>query len=132
MKLFKLTAMMLVLSVAFCFGGAGIAAAGGGEDVYENEIDEETELSKDDIQSKDIKAFLEAAKEIQDIRGKYSKQIREAAEADELEQRYEELRGEAVEKMEQAIEAAGIDKETYRGIAYHLQEDENLLDRINE
>ncbi|MFW5958246.1 MAG: DUF4168 domain-containing protein, partial [Desulfosalsimonas sp.] len=107
-------------------------AAAGEDDVYENEIDKETELSKDDIESEDIEAFMKSAEEIQEIRAEYSEKILEAAEEDDADERYKELREEAVDKMVKAIEDTGIDEETYRGIAYHLQEDEELIDRINE
>lgn len=40
---------------------------------------------------------------------------------------YEDLRSEVVEEMQEAIEDAGLDEETYRGIGYHVQEDEELL-----
>ncbi|MFW6081460.1 MAG: DUF4168 domain-containing protein, partial [Desulfosalsimonas sp.] len=82
--------------------------------------------------SKDIKAFLKAAEDIQEIRAEYSEKISEATEEDDADERYKELRGEAVDKMVEAIEDAGLYKEIYRGIAYHLQEDEELIDRINE
>ncbi|MFW6271750.1 MAG: DUF4168 domain-containing protein [Desulfosalsimonas sp.] len=130
MKSFKLISIILILSVAFCIGGVGVAAAGE-DDVYENEIDKETELSKDDIEGEDIEAFINAAEEIQEIRAEYSEKIRKAAEEDDADERYKELREEAVDKMVEAIENNGIDEEVYRGIAYHLQEDEELIDRIN-
>lgn len=131
MKFFKLIPAIIFLSAALCVGVTGNAAAGG-QDVYENEIDEETEVAKDDIQGDHIEAFLEAAEQIQDIRGEYSEKIREAAEEDKVDERYEELRAEAVGKMVEAIEDAGLDEETYRGIAYHLKEDKKLLDRMNK
>lgn len=131
MKFFKLVPTMVFLSAALCIGPTGIAVAGG-DDVYENEVDEETELVKDDIQGDHIEAFLEAAEEIQDIRGEYTEKVRKAAEENKVDERYEELRAEAVDKMVEAIEDAGLDEDTYRGIAYHLKEDKKLLDRMNK
>ncbi|MGM0656529.1 MAG: DUF4168 domain-containing protein [Thermodesulfobacteriota bacterium] len=126
MKFFKLIPATIFLSAALCFGVAGIAAAGG-DDVYENEIDNETELAKDDIQDEDIEAFLAAAEEVEDIRGEYSEKIRDAAEGDKASDSYEELRAEAADKMAESIEDAGLDEDTYRGIAYHLKEDKKSL-----
>ncbi|MFW5975393.1 MAG: DUF4168 domain-containing protein [Desulfosalsimonas sp.] len=131
MRCFKLASVISALCLALFIASAGIAAAGS-DDVYENEIDEETELSKDDIEGEDMEAFLSAAEEVREIRAEYSEKISEAAEKDDADERYKELRQEAVDKMVEAISDAGLDEDTYRGIAYHLQEDEELMDRMNE
>jgi len=117
---------MLLFTIAILIGGPGSALAGNNyDDVYENEVDKDTELTAEDIKKADIKAFVEAAKEVQEIRAKYAEKIRGAEN-----EAYKELRKEAVGKMAEVIEDAGIDEETYRGIAYHVKKDEDLLSRI--
>ncbi len=126
MKGCKPLSIMLLFTIAILIGGPGSALAGNNyDDVYENEVDKDTELTVEDIKKADIKAFVEAAKEVQEIRAKYAEKIRGAEN-----EAYKELRKEAVGKMAEVIEDAGIDEETYRGIAYHVKKDEDLLSRI--
>ncbi len=117
-------AAVLVLASAWVFVPA--AAGGNGyDDVYENEINEDTDLSVDQIENDDLRAFVKAAEEIQDIRADYADRIRSGGD-----EWYEDLRKEALENMVGAIEDAGLDEDTYRGIAYHVNADEELLSRI--
>lgn len=130
MKSFKTLSITLILAVAVCIGGFGTAIAVDYDDVYENEADENTELTVNGIQKQDVEPFLEAAEKISEIRAEYSENILEAVEGDKGDERYEELRSEANDKMVEAIEDAGLHEEVYRGIAYHLQEDEDLFSKI--
>ncbi|MFP4445204.1 MAG: DUF4168 domain-containing protein [Desulfosudaceae bacterium] len=122
----KSLTIMLVFVVMFLVGGFGPALAGNNpDDVYENEADKNTEMSAEEIKNEDIKAFVAAAKEIQEIRDDYAEKITGTEDAD-----YNDLRKEAVKKMVETIEDQGIDEKTYRGIAYHAQKDKELLSRI--
>ena len=126
MKGFKFFTIMLIFSVMVLIGGYGPALAGNNtDDVFENEVDKNTEMSADDIEKEDIKAFVAAAKEVQEIRADYAEETHSEEDVD-----YNELRKETVVKMVEAIEDQGIDVETYRGIAYHVKEDKELLSKI--
>ncbi len=126
MKSVKSMAIMLLITVMILTGGYGPAFAGNThDDVYENEADKNTEMSAEDIKGEDIEAFVAAAEEIQEIRADYAEKIRGAQNSD-----YKDLRKEAVGKMVEAIEDQGIDEKTYRGIAYHVKEDKELLSKI--
>lgn len=123
MKCFRrLTIAAVFLTAALVFGIGPALAGEAYDDVYENEIDENTDLSADDIEAEELRAFVEAANEIQEIREDYAERIIKGGD-----EWYEDLRSEANNKMVAAIEDAGLDEETYRGIAYHVNEDEELL-----
>jgi len=107
--------------VLFVFS-LGAVQASGYDDVFESEIDEETGLTADDIEHEDLQAFVQASKELREIRDEYSNLLHDAEGV-----LYEDLRSEVVEEMQGAIEDAGLDEETYRGIGYHVQEDDELL-----
>ncbi|MFO7885080.1 MAG: DUF4168 domain-containing protein [Desulfobacteraceae bacterium] len=127
MKGFKsMTILVLFMAITLAVGYSPVFAGSSPDDVYENEADKNTEMSAKDIKGKDIKAFVAAAKEIQETRGDYAEKILDAKNSD-----YKNLRKEAVEKMVKAIEDQGIDEQTYRGIAYHVKEDKDLLSKIN-
>ncbi|MFO7931896.1 MAG: DUF4168 domain-containing protein [Thermodesulfobacteriota bacterium] len=130
MRSFKTLAIAFIFTFSVCIGGSGAVFASDYDDVYENEVDEDTELTVDGIERQDIDAFLEAAEKISEIRAEYSEKILEAAEGDNGDESYEDLREEANDKMVKAIEDAGLYEEIYRGIAYHLQEDEDLFSKI--
>lgn len=130
MRAFKTLLIAVILAVSICISGLGTAIAGDYDDVYENEVDENTELTVGDIERQDIDPFLEAAEKVSEIRAEYSEKILEAVEGDKGDERYEELRSEANDKMVEAIEDDGLNEETYRGIAYHLQEDEDLFSKV--
>ncbi len=117
---FFITAALFTLALFVCSLGA--VQASDYDDVFESEIDEETELSADNIEHEDLQAFVQASKEIREIRAEYSQWLHDAQGV-----LYEDLRSEVVEEMQEAIEDAGLDEETYRGIGYHVQEDEELL-----
>ncbi|MFO8048828.1 MAG: DUF4168 domain-containing protein [Desulfosudaceae bacterium] len=126
MKGFKPMAILLLLTVVALAGGYGAAFAGSTpDDVYENEVDKNTEISAEDIKAEDIEAFVAAAEKIQKIREDYAEKIRGAQNSE-----YKDVREEAVEEMVKAIEDEGIDEQTYRGIAYHVKEDKELLSKI--
>ncbi|MFP4257612.1 MAG: DUF4168 domain-containing protein [Desulfovermiculus sp.] len=126
MKKLAVLATAICFAMIMIFGGTPSALAEKDyDDVYENEIDKNTELSAEDISDEDARAFVKAANKIQEIRAEYSEKIKEADEEE-----YGDLREEAVDKMEEAIEDAGLDEETYRGIAYHANEDKEILSGI--
>ncbi|MFO7861946.1 MAG: DUF4168 domain-containing protein [Desulfosalsimonas sp.] len=127
MKGFKSMAILVLFTAMTLTVGYGPAFAGSSpDDVYENEIDKNTEMSAEDIKGQDIEAFVAAANEVSEIRADYAEKIRDAENSD-----YEDLRKEAVEKMVEAIEDQDLDEKTYRGIAYHVKEDKDLLSKIN-
>ncbi|MFP4393040.1 MAG: DUF4168 domain-containing protein [Desulfohalobiaceae bacterium] len=113
-------ASILVLGLIVC-GTAPGWAEGNNNNVFENEIDKDTELQAEDVDEADLVAFVEAAEEVQDIRLEFTKKMHDD-EGDE-----EKLKEEATQKMREAIEEQGLDEETYRGIAYHVREDDDLL-----
>ncbi len=126
MKGFKSMTFMLLVTAMILTGGYGPALAGSTpDDVYEKETDKNTEMSAEDIKAEDIEAFVAAAKEVQEIRADYAEKIRDAQNSE-----YKDLREDAVRKMVEAIEDQGIDEETYRGIAYHVKEDKELLSKM--
>ncbi|MFO8033242.1 MAG: DUF4168 domain-containing protein [Desulfohalobiaceae bacterium] len=114
-------ASVLVVSLILCSASVGWAEDEK-NDVFESETDKNTELEAEDITDKDLRAFVKASEEVQDIRWEYTKKMHEG-EGDE-----EELREEALEEMRDAIQDQGLDEETYRGIAYHVHEDDELLE----
>jgi len=118
-QLFITTALFSVVLFVFSLGAVH---ASNYDDVFESEIDEETELSADDIEHEDLQAFVQASKELKEIRAEYTSLLHDAEGV-----LYEDLRSEAVEEMQEAIDDAGLDEETYRGIGYHVQEDDELL-----
>jgi sRNA-binding carbon storage regulator CsrA len=121
----KISIWAIVMSAVFLFGPALSFAGGDYDDVYENEIDKNTDLKVEDITEEDLRAFFEAAKEIKEIRAEYARKIH-----NEGDKRFKELRSEAVHSMVEAIKTAGLDEETYRGIAYHVNQDKKLVSRI--
>ncbi|MFO7759987.1 MAG: DUF4168 domain-containing protein [Desulfobia sp.] len=126
MNRFKFMAVLFLFTAMTLTVGYSPALAGNSpDDVYENEADKNTEMSAEDIKDEDIEAFVAAAKEVQEIRADYAEKIRDAQNSE-----YKDLREEAVGKMVEAIEDEGIDEETYRGIAYHVKEDKELLSKI--
>ncbi|MFO7752146.1 MAG: DUF4168 domain-containing protein [Desulfobacteraceae bacterium] len=131
MRFFKILAISLIFAFSVCIGGPGAAFASDYDDVYQNEVDEDTDLTVDDIEKRDFKPFLEAADKISEIRVDYSEKIFKAAEDDNGDESYESLREEANDKMVEAIEDAGLDVEKYQGIAFHLQEDEDLFSKVD-
>ena len=126
MKQFKGFSVLAVVIAAMLICASSTVFAGNGyDDVYENEIDENTALAVDDIEDEDLRAFVRAANKVKEIRAFYAARI--ISGGDEW---YEELRGEALGRMVDAIEAEDLDEDTYRGIAYHVTQDPDLLDRI--
>ncbi|MGM0419268.1 MAG: DUF4168 domain-containing protein [Thermodesulfobacteriota bacterium] len=131
MKSFKTLAIALIFICSICIVGAGNVFADNYEDVYESEVDKNTELSVKDIEREDLKAFIEAAEKVSEIRAEYSEKILEKTESDEADEKYKDLRKEAVKTMVDAIEDTGLDEKTYRGIGYHLQEDKDLFSKVD-
>ncbi|MFW6401837.1 MAG: DUF4168 domain-containing protein [Desulfohalobiaceae bacterium] len=121
MNRFKKVYLASILALGLIVCGTAPGWAEGDNNVFENEIDRDTELEAEDVDEADLEAFVEAAEEVQDIRWEFTKKMHEG-EGDE-----EELKEEATEKMREAIEKQGLDEETYRGIAYHVHEDDDLL-----
>ena len=70
-------------------------------------------------------AFEKAANEIEEIRSEYARRILDGGD-----EQYGTLRNEAVGRMVEAIEEVGLDEETYRGIAYHVNKNEGILSKI--
>lgn len=122
MKYWKRQSIAALFAVAIFVFGSAAAFAG---DVYENEIDADTDLLAAEITDEDLRAFVQAAKAVQEVRAFYAPLIRKAGD-----EWYEELRAEALGRMVAAIRNAGLDPETYRGIAYHVNRDKELLSRI--
>ncbi|MFO7876206.1 MAG: DUF4168 domain-containing protein [Desulfovermiculus sp.] len=113
--------------VLFTFGlilslGSSLALAEKAhDDVFETEINEETEMEAEDIDREDLRNFIQASNKVQDIRKEYTEEIQKDGDVSEL-------RREAVEKMEEAIQDSDLDVEEYRGIGYHVQQDDELLE----
>ncbi|QIT53975.1 DUF4168 domain-containing protein [Aquisalimonas sp. 2447] len=107
--------------------GMGSAVAGDHEDIYQNEVADSTDLTSDDLSDRQLEAFLNAAGQVQDIRASYAEMLREAGDADER----AELRQGAADDMETAIQFAGIDIETYRGIGYLYRNDDEVRRRLD-
>ncbi len=118
-KLFWVFCLVVGLTV----GGAKISGAESHyDDVFEDEIDEKTELEADEIEREELISFIEASQKVQEIRLEYTRKIHEAEEEE-----YQDLRTQALEEMVSSIEASGLDEDTYRGIAYHVDQDQELL-----
>lgn len=126
MKSYSAIAVTLILVFGFVVGvSAPALAASHHDDVFENEIDKDTELQVEEIEREDLLAFLEASEKVTEIRADYAERVQE-----EGMDAQEELRAEALERMIEAIEDAGLDEETYRGIAYHVDRDEDLFEDL--
>ncbi len=86
--------------VLFTFGlilslGSSLALAEKAhDDVFETEINEETEMEAEDIDREDLRNFIQASNKVQDIRKEYTEEIQKDGDVSEL-------RREAVEKMEE-------------------------------
>jgi GTP1/Obg family GTP-binding protein len=118
--------IVTIIGISIFFIGQGIAfSASDYDDVYENEIDKDTDLNVENITKEDLRAFVKAANEIAEIRSEYARRI-----LNEGDKTYGTLRNEAVDRMVEAIEVVGLDEETYRGIAYHVDKDEDILSKI--
>ena len=107
--------------------GMGAAVAADHDDIYENEVADSTDLTSDDLSDRQLEAFLNAAGQVQDIRASYAEMLREAGDANER----AELRQGAADDMETAIQFAGIDIETYRGIGYLYRNDDEVRRRLD-
>ncbi|MCP1675330.1 hypothetical protein J2T57_002478 [Natronocella acetinitrilica] len=102
------------------------ATADDGPDLYENEVADSTELSADDIDDDQLAGLYIAANNIQEVRAEYAALIQEADESQRM-----DLRQQANEEMRRVLVDADLDPDLYREIAYLLQQDEDLMQRLN-
>ncbi len=118
--------IVTIIGISIFFIGHGISfSASDYDDVYENEIDKNTDLTVESITKEDLRAFVKAANEIEEIRSEYARRI-----LNEGDKKYGTLRNEAVDRMVEAIEKVELDEETYRGIAYYVNKDGDILSKI--
>jgi len=114
----------LILTLAFALALATPAIAADGDDLYEDEVAEETDMSADDVTDEDLIAFYEASQKITEIREDHAGEIEGEDGV--------EARKEAAEAMASAVEDADLSVDEYRGIAHLFHEDEDLRDQLGK
>lgn len=81
-----------------------------------------------DISSDQLEKFVTAEKEVQSIRQDYAEQLNDTQELEEA----QTLQQQAQEEMVQAVQAEGLDVNTFNRIASAIQTDEALRARAQE
>ena len=117
-------AMLFLSAVTMAPWGAAVAADG--KELYDDEIAEGTDRSSDDVSDSDLRAFLQVSQEIKVIRDEYAAEIADADDEEDI----LSLQEDASAAMEEEVESADIDLETYRETGYLIHDTDELMDRL--
>ena len=117
-----------LLTGALVFGAATPAAADGSQAVFLDETaGDGSDFAMVELEDEALHRFIDAAHDVQAIRRGYADRIRHAGT---LERRA--LRARARDEMRAAIERQGLDVTEYRAIGYLLENEGELIDRLEE
>lgn len=107
---------------------SGVALADSPERLYQNEVAESAdELSVDDLSDEKLRRFLDAAREIREIRREYQERIEEVPSKER-----EEIQGNAMNEMARVVEESNLDIAEYRQIGHLVENDDDLAQRLDE
>jgi len=118
------TALTIALAALFAAGGTALAQSyEGGQPAFG-----ETTPATAALTDQTIDTFVDAFVAVQDIRENYTERLHSASEESEA----QALQQEAQEKMLQAVESAGMSVQEYNEVALALQNDPQLMERVQE
>ncbi|WP_404470726.1 DUF4168 domain-containing protein [Vreelandella venusta] len=89
---------------------------------------EAAQMNSADVSDAHLEQFIEASEEVATISQEYTERLSTAG--DEADQ--QALRVEANEKMIEAIEDSGLDVDTFNNIGQTIQQDPELMSRVQE
>lgn len=118
------TAMTIALAALFAAGGTAFAQYGGGEQPGFAE----SAPAAAAMTEQTIDTFVDAFVAVQDIREDYTERLHSAGDEGEA----QALQQEAQEKMLRAVEAAGMSVQEYNEVALALQNDPELMQRVQD
>lgn len=125
------TDVRTIAALALALGSlaaGGSTAMADNRDLYENEVANETSLSADEIENGDLRAFLDASRDMEEARAEYADAIREA----DSEQKVAELQDEANTEFVSLVEDTDLSVENYREIGKLIREDTELAERLDK
>ena len=119
------TALTIALAALFVTGGAALAqdSQGAGQPAF-GETTPPTAAMTDQT----VDTFVDAFVAVQGIREDYTERLQNASDEGEA----QGLQQEAQEKMMQAVEASGMSVQEYNEVAMALQNDPELMERVQE
>ena len=118
------TALTIALAALFAAGGTALAQSYEGSQPTFGETTPATAALTDQT----IDTFVDAFVAVQDIREDYTERLHSVSEEGEA----QALQQEAQEKMLQAVESAGMSVQEYNEVALALQNDPQLMERVQE
>lgn len=115
---------VLTIALAALFAASGTALAqGGGQPSFGENTPPTAAMTEQTIDT-----FVDAFVAVQGIREDYTERLQAASDQGEA----QGLQQEAQEKMMQAVEASGMSVQEYNEVAMTLQNDPELLERVQE
>jgi hypothetical protein len=119
------TALTIALAALFAAGGTALAqnSDGGAQPSFGESTPTTTVLTDETIDT-----FVDAFVAVQDIREDYTERLHSTSEEDEA----QALQQEAQEKMMRAVESAGLSVQEYNEVAIALQDDPELMQRVQK
>ncbi len=118
----KKTLLAAAVSGFIALGATSYAMA------YEGQASMPAQQTQVEFAENDLHTFASVQGDLDNIRTEYSSRLEAASDQEQA----AELQQEASMMMIQAVEAAGMDVETYNEIALALQSDPELRDRVAE
>ncbi|MFG6176697.1 DUF4168 domain-containing protein [Halomonas sp. THAF12] len=88
----------------------------------------ETQAPAQNFSDAQLQKFADASKEIAVISQDYTKQLQEA----EGEEAQQQVRQEANDKMVEAVQSSGLEVDTFNAIGQAIQQDPELMQRVQE
>lgn len=121
--------MTALFSAALLSLGLAATQAQAQQDTAANSADQpQAAAAAQDFSDAQLQQFADASKEIAVISQEYTKQL-QAAEGDEAQQA---VRKEANDEMVKAVENSGLEVNTFNAIGQAIQQDPELMQRVQE
>ncbi|TVP88868.1 MAG: DUF4168 domain-containing protein [Thioalkalivibrio sp.] len=118
------TALTIALAALFAAGGTALAQEQGAGQPSFGETTPQTAALTDQT----VDTFVDAFVAVQDIREEYTERLHGASDEAEA----QALQQEAQDEMMQAVEASGMSVQEYNEVAMALQNDPELMERVQE
>ncbi|SDO16505.1 protein of unknown function [Halomonas shengliensis] len=121
--------MTALFSAALLSAGLITATAHAQEDAATQSADQaQATAPAQDFSDAQLQQFADASKEIAVLSQDYTKRLQEA----EGEEAQQEVRMEANEEMVKVVEESGLDVDTFNAIGQAIQQDPELMQRVQE
>ncbi|MGE4533904.1 MULTISPECIES: DUF4168 domain-containing protein [unclassified Halomonas] len=121
--------MTALFSAALLSAGLMTATAHAQEDAATQSADQaQATAPAQDFSDDQLQQFADASKEIAVLSQDYTKRLQEA----EGEEAQQEVRMEANEEMVKVVEESGLDVDTFNAIGQAIQQDPELMQRVQE